>query len=504
MSTHQSASSPAPLSPLATALATSDAPRFDFPTWLPPMLVKELRQGLRTRGFVASLIIFQCVMAITFMWALAAEDRTGISTAEGFFWGLLGTALLVVTPLRALAALRTELDTRTIDLLLLTRLTSWRIVLGKWVSLMMQALLLVATMLPYAVVRYFFGAVDLVRDLGVIGMLMLGCGMFTAAALWVSGLPKITRILLLVGGLFLVPNTLGLLFRGRLGGSFFGGGGVDDWQVWVMLVLGAGVGMFFCLVHAVRWIAPPAENHASAARLVSLVPLVPVVVFLLFSASEAATRQLVVAALGIAVAAMLELMKPGAVMATHLRGVRGGVVGRAWVRWLGLPGWPSAVLYLVVAIGLVFGLSLWTPHGGSSALGWHKDGWLLALGGCALVTPALLLSFIPSVEKSAGAIYFVLQASFGIVAAVAGNHMLGGAAHPVAKALDGIAHCLPITSFWLTLVNADNASAWSVPLVAAQAVMMSGVAAMAWWRGREYWHDVRVLVAETAEGSARR
>ena len=36
----------------------------DFPTWVPAVLVKELRQGLHTRGFFAIVVLFHAVMVV--------------------------------------------------------------------------------------------------------------------------------------------------------------------------------------------------------------------------------------------------------------------------------------------------------------------------------------------------------------------------------------------------------------------------------------------------------
>src|SRR6185436_10235188 len=125
-------------------IEASIARRVDFPTWLPAMLVKELRQGLRARGFVGTLVGFQVVMTLFTVFAIAGG--TGSSSFEilqGAYWAMLNLQLLLITPIRAMAGLQAELETRSIDLLLLTRLTAWRVVLGKWCSLLVQAALLV-------------------------------------------------------------------------------------------------------------------------------------------------------------------------------------------------------------------------------------------------------------------------------------------------------------------------------------------------------------------------
>src|SRR5262245_13551218 len=186
-----------PASPIA-------APRLDFPTWLPAMLVKELRQGLRTKGFVGALVGFQVVMTLVTVFAIAGgSDSSTYQTLQVAYWLVLSAQLLLITPARAIAGLQSELESRSIDLLLLTRLTAWRVVLGKWCSLLVQAALLVIALLPYGVARYFFGSVDLTGELKLIVALFAVSGVITAAALWSSALSKITRaglgLLLLFG-----------------------------------------------------------------------------------------------------------------------------------------------------------------------------------------------------------------------------------------------------------------------------------------------------------------
>src|SRR5687767_2409559 len=94
--------------PLNAPPPASIVPR-DFPAWLPPMLVKEPRQGLRTRGFVGTLVGFQLVMLVLTLIALGTQNATasgaraaGSAISAGLFWAILSVQLLIVTPSRAL------------------------------------------------------------------------------------------------------------------------------------------------------------------------------------------------------------------------------------------------------------------------------------------------------------------------------------------------------------------------------------------------------------------
>ena len=82
----------------------------DFPGWLPPMLVKELRQGLRTRGFIGTLMSFQLLMLILTLIAFWNENALLVSmSAVGIvvpqiFWVLDFAGGLVGLPINGMTA----------------------------------------------------------------------------------------------------------------------------------------------------------------------------------------------------------------------------------------------------------------------------------------------------------------------------------------------------------------------------------------------------------------
>ena len=77
------------LLPSLPAIETLAAARQDFPAWLPAMVVKELRQGLRARGFVGVFVVFQLVMTVSFVWSflLSGDDSPASNGLDSFFWG---------------------------------------------------------------------------------------------------------------------------------------------------------------------------------------------------------------------------------------------------------------------------------------------------------------------------------------------------------------------------------------------------------------------------------
>ena len=145
----------------------------DFSDRISPMLVKELRQGLRAKTFIVVFLSLQVFLAVMLFSAGAASTSDHVGTViSGIIFTFFAIAVLVVQPLRGTGALSSEVKGNTIDMMVLTRLSAWRIVFGKWVAIVSQSALLLSTIIPYLILRYFFG-----------GMNLLGEMVFLAAAL---------------------------------------------------------------------------------------------------------------------------------------------------------------------------------------------------------------------------------------------------------------------------------------------------------------------------------
>lgn len=492
--------------------ATEPLPKFDFPTWLPPMLVKELRQGLRTRGFVASLIGLHCAMIIAFLWASLLDvfqRNSALDVANAFFWSLTGITLGLVTPLRGLGGLRAEIDARNIDLLMLTRLNSWRIVLGKWGSLMAQAGLLVLTLLPYGVVRYFFGSVDLLTDFaGLVWMFVL-CGTATALMLWLSGLSRFLRIILVVGFFILAnvgigPSLSGLLFYGT-GRRMFWFSGDFALVLQCLILFDLVVLGVFCLLQAVRRLAPPAENHSTFTRLLGLAPLLPLPFLLFFKRAGSAwgdgiEMQSVLSLIGFMLVCVLELGSTQMPMAVQVRAWHGKGWLRAFLSRFLLPGWQSAMYFtaagLVVFCMLTLGRVFPDPM---SRITFLKP---LMLVWAAVVFPAGIMSLVARPGSSSLLIYVIVQGLASTLCILAAA--IGGSLRMVPEIKDmfeAIFRVLPVSSFWFELGKVDRQfDPGSVPLLMVQGVMLVAVALFAAWRARPYWRLVGGYAAEAKKG----
>ncbi|HEX7262242.1 MAG TPA: hypothetical protein VF258_10545, partial [Luteolibacter sp.] len=146
----------------------------DFSDKLSPMLVKELRQGMRARGFTMLFITFQGLLAFILLTASAvSESDSAGSFASGVIFTLFAGAALLVQPMRGMNALSVEIIGNTIEMMVLTRLSAWRIVFGKWIAIVSQTALILITIIPYLILRYFFGGMVLMGELVFLSLIFL-------------------------------------------------------------------------------------------------------------------------------------------------------------------------------------------------------------------------------------------------------------------------------------------------------------------------------------------
>jgi ABC-type transport system involved in multi-copper enzyme maturation permease subunit len=201
----------------------------DFPDSLSPMLVKELRQGLRTKAFIGVFLTLQIVLGIILLGAGTAStsDHAG-STISNIIFIFFSIAVIIIQPMRGMGALSSEIKGNTIDMMVLTRLSAWRIVVGKWSAIVSQSALILVTIIPYLILRYFFGGMNLVGEVVLLLLIFFTSASLTAVTVGLSASPSVIlrSILPMVGipiGSYII---LMMLMYSRMGGGF--GGSIFD------------------------------------------------------------------------------------------------------------------------------------------------------------------------------------------------------------------------------------------------------------------------------------
>ena len=396
------------------------AQRADFADWLSPMLVKELRQGMRSRVFSSAFYLTQVLMILSVGFHVAAAgNESGFSGQltgflDGLFWFLIAVPLLFVMPARGFGALHGEIKANTLELVFLTRLSAWRITAGKYIAILVQTLLLICAILPYVVLRYFLGGVDLLEDIQKVFFLFAASAVLTAVTVAMSPYEsKLLRVLFVVVLIFAVQVFASFLLAwlavGRIVGSTSGG----IWSSLVITGILVPAFVYLALEIAASKIAPPAENHALRKRAICLIVIFISIALAFLGSGWEWTFWLALAFCApVVVDSLAEPIHP--VRMVYQQFFQWGKLGRLAGVFL-TPGWPSGAWFSLLAgtLAAVGSLLLGNLPDLPFALG------LVSYFG-ALVFPAAIVRAIAPKNPHFLGFYFGLQFLFAALTVMVG------------------------------------------------------------------------------------
>lgn len=264
---------------------------------LNPIVVKELRQGLRTRIFWVcfGLMLLACFLISLVAYGVTLDSTGGVRAGQGFFFGYFVCLALVqffILPYSAYRSLAREREEETWILLSLTGIGSRRILRGKVGSFLVQSLLYASAVLPFLLFSYYLNGIDLPTILTVIALggaysVFLTCVCVSAATLAESRLLRGLIHFVLLGALLFATGT-GLSIAGALtfdGPRLLGQAVFQSMVVgglWLMLSTG-----FLLYQAAVAKLALATEEHARGPRLAMLLQVVGSFALFLWPIAEA-------------------------------------------------------------------------------------------------------------------------------------------------------------------------------------------------------------------------
>ena len=198
---------------------------FELPDRMHPMTVKELQQGMRRASFIYPFlgIHFLAIAAMALEFSRGAVMRNefpGIMNLlmlvqSGPFWNVVGLMCGIIMPLGGLILMGQELEEGNHELLLLTRLDRWAVVKGKFFILWSVCALSLVSLLPYVVVRYFIGAVEMWQELMCALSVLALAGVICAGAIGASSFTHVGArlgVFLLFLGSFVFSGFVPLVF----------------------------------------------------------------------------------------------------------------------------------------------------------------------------------------------------------------------------------------------------------------------------------------------------
>ncbi|MFD2256297.1 ABC transporter permease [Luteolibacter algae] len=341
----------------------------DFSDRLSPMLVKELRQGLRTKSFIAVFLTLQILLGVILLTAgvAASSDHAG-STISNIIFIIFSIAVMVIQPMRGVASLSAEIKDNTIDMIVLTRLSAWRIVIGKWSAIVSQSGLILITIIPYLILRYFFGGMNLLGEIIMIALIFLSSAALTAITVGLSATGSV--LLRSIIPVVFLPVAAFSLFGVLLGGS--PGGNLAEFcslespesriAISLYVLTCAYMGFFFLSI-GTSLIAPYAENHSTLRRLLTLLITILAAITSSTSFTHSDALPFIFALIfapifTISLTEFAPLVPP-----TYQKFRKFGLLGKLSGPFL-FPGWPSGVFFclLITLIAIIPFLANGTPY----------------------------------------------------------------------------------------------------------------------------------------------
>lgn len=348
----------------------------DFSDKLSPMLVKELRQGLKGTTFIILFIAIQAILAFLILGQSfsSSYDNTGRGISTSVFI-CIALATCVVQPLRAISAIGSEVKENTIDLMVITKLSAWRIVFGKWISLVSQSALIIAAVTPYLILRYFFGGMQLFTELTILFTIFLFSTGLTALFIGLSSVPyAILRGLIGISGAFIFGWSIIMIFLAPFGVNplyeLCSFQEPESIYAYLLLMLSTVYIAWLALDYAAGGIAPISENRATPRRLICLGIIA--ILFFIFSLSpadfsEAAPAFMLILAIPISIISLTE--HPYTTPTVSIPFIKKGILGRISSLFF-YPGWASGLNFVIILFLLTLLSTLFYEPASHS---WHND-----------------------------------------------------------------------------------------------------------------------------------
>lgn len=187
---------------------------------LNPVFRREVRTVLRTwKTFIAISVYLLClggVAALAFMLMISNSVYSGFNPQQssamymvlsGFQLGLI----ILIVPALTGGAISSERERQTLDLMLVTKMSTLSIIVGKLVSSLLVVLLLIVASLPVFAILMYYGNVTIINLLAMFGFFMVTACTVGSISILLSTVIKKTVISIVLTYIVLLLLSLGTL-----------------------------------------------------------------------------------------------------------------------------------------------------------------------------------------------------------------------------------------------------------------------------------------------------
>jgi len=255
--------------------------------WINPIVVKELRQAVKSRVVVSILMLFlglQLFLLGIFLLNSVATAGTGNYLNAGLraFYiqqSILLPTIMIVVPAYAAVRFANERTDHNADLMFISTLRPISIIWGKFFAAVVLGLLVFSACAPFMTFTYLLRGIDIPSILLILGidLLAMCAAVMTGLTLAAIPGPRPMKFLINFAGfitifstcMWLIGGTLAMLEFGELAESI-----LENW--WLALAVTAGVLLWIGLqsMYAVAMISPASANRILPLRIYLLLSVI--------------------------------------------------------------------------------------------------------------------------------------------------------------------------------------------------------------------------------------
>ena len=133
--------------------------------WFSPLLVKETRQALKSRQFVYTFFLLMALVVTCLIIGITiTTDLGSVEFSSGLlstFLVILGFPLFIVIPFTAFRSLASEYEDGTLQLVSITSMKPYQIIVGKFGSAALQMIIYLAVLAPCIAFTYLLRGLDI-------------------------------------------------------------------------------------------------------------------------------------------------------------------------------------------------------------------------------------------------------------------------------------------------------------------------------------------------------
>ncbi len=246
-----------------------------------PIMVKETRQALKSRQFVATFLVVIAACWIASIGGVAVIGPQIYYAAAGsemllVYYAILALPLTIIVPYSAFRSLAVEQEDNTYDLLSITALSSKQIINGKFGSAVVQMLIYLSAVSPCIAFAFLLRGVDAMTVALILGYTVLGSMGLTMLAIFAGTFSRVrySQVLVSVGLVLGLAWMFALAMGTAMGLVYQGYSLFRSTEFWVFLLVWlTAIITTFALLHAAATaqISFACENRSTKLRIIMLV-----------------------------------------------------------------------------------------------------------------------------------------------------------------------------------------------------------------------------------------